>query len=116
MIDPKSLDAGDIVWIDLGSPTGHEQGGRRPAFVVSPLPYNSSSSLLLVCPITRSDRYWPFKVPLNGVSGLTGFVVADQVRAIDPVQRVRRVAGRASAETTAEVRARLIPIIGNAEP
>jgi mRNA interferase MazF len=114
MIDTGSLDAGDIVWIDFGNPVGHEQGGRRPAFVLSPSSYNRQSSLLLVCPITRSERHWPFKVPLRGATGLTGFVLADQVHTIDPAQRVRRVAGRASPETVAEVRTRLLPIIGRA--
>jgi mRNA interferase MazF len=112
MIDARSLDAGDVVWIDFGDPVGHEQARRRPAFVVSPRTYNRQSSLLLVCPITRTDRPWPFKVPLAGVSGMTGFVLADQIRSIDPAQRLRRIAGRASPETVAEVRARLRPIIG----
>jgi mRNA-degrading endonuclease toxin of MazEF toxin-antitoxin module len=43
---------------------------------------------------------------------MTGFVLADQIRSIDPAQRLRRIAGRASPETVAEVRARLRPIIG----
>jgi mRNA interferase MazF len=91
---------------------GHEQAGRRPAIIVSPQSYNRRSSLLLACPITRSPRQWPFKVPLAGVTGMTGFVLSDQVRSIDPSVRILRVVGRASPEVMAEVRARLTPIIG----
>ena len=116
MIDTRSLDAGDIVWIDFGDPVGHEQGGRRPAFVLSPSSYNRQSSLMLVCPITRSEMPWPFKVPLGGAAGLAGFVLADQVHTIDPAQRVRRVAGRAAPETIAQVRTRLLPLIAEADP
>lgn len=110
-IDAGSLDSGDVVWIDFGDIVGHEQAGRRPGMIVSPQPYNRGSSVLLACPITRNDRYWPFKVRLTGVAGLTGFVLADQVRSIDPEDRIVRVAGRASSETIAEVRAKLVPII-----
>lgn len=111
-IDAGSLDCGDVVWIDFGEIIGHEQAGRRPGMIISPQSYNRGSSLLLACPITRNDRDWPFKVPLKGVPGLTGYVLADQVRSIDPEHRVVRLAGRASPETVAEVRARLVPIIG----
>jgi mRNA interferase MazF len=104
-------EAGDILWIDFGPPFGHEQAGRRPAFVVSPFGYNRASSLILVCPITRSEREWPFKVPVKGAGGLTGFVLADQVRSIDPTVRVFRIGGTASAETLAEVRAKLTAVI-----
>lgn len=47
---------------------------------------------------------------------MTGFVLADQIRSIDPAQRLRRLAGRASPQTVAEVQAHLRPIIGLANP
>jgi mRNA interferase MazF len=113
-VDGHLPDAGDLVWIDFGIPAGHEQGRRRPAFVVSPVGYNRSSSLLLVCPVTRSTRPWPFKVPLVGVDTLAGFVLADQMRSIDPTVRLFRTGGRASNETLVAVRAMLIELISSA--
>ena len=110
-LDGHLPDAGDIVWIDFGPPLGHEQGGRRPAFVISPASYNDASSLLLVCPITRNDRTWPFKVRLAGAEPLTGFVLVDQVRSIDPQVRFIRTEARAGATTLAAVRAMLVELI-----
>ena len=41
-------DRGDIVWLQFDPQAGHEQAGRRPAFVVSPLAYNRKVGLALV--------------------------------------------------------------------
>ena len=60
------LEAGEVLWVDFGPPTGHEQAGRRPALVVSPRAYNDRSSLILVCPITRNLAAWTFKVEIEG--------------------------------------------------
>jgi mRNA interferase MazF len=105
-------DAGDILWIDFGAPSGHEQGGRRPAFVVSPASYNKASSLMLVCPVTRNERPWPFKVQLPQVGRLTGYILVDQIRSIDPALRAFQIHGRAPAATLAMVRALLIAVLG----
>ena len=34
---PWAPDRGDLVWISMAPTTGHEQSGRRPALVLSPL-------------------------------------------------------------------------------
>lgn len=87
-----ALDAGDILWVDFGPPMGHEQAGRRPALVVSPRSYNESSSLILVCPITRNVTSWAFKVEIEDDTRIQGAVLVDQVRSIDhEVRFVRRV-------------------------
>jgi mRNA interferase MazF len=105
-------DAGDILWIDFGAPAGHEQGGRRPAFVVSPASYNRTSSLMLVCPVTRNDRPWPFKVALPKVGRLAGYILVDQIRSIDPALRAFQIHGRAPAATLAMVQALLVALLG----
>lgn len=105
-------EAGDIVWIDFGPPAGHEQAGRRPALVLSGRDYNANSSVIVVCPISRSPRPWPYKVPITTADGLTGYVLCDQLRAIDTAFRVLRRRGAAPPEVLAEVRARLAPLLG----
>jgi mRNA interferase MazF len=109
-VDGRLPDAGDIVWLDFGLPIGHEQGGRRPALVVSPASYNEASSLMLVCPITRNEKSWPFKVRLTA-EAVQGFVLVDHVRAIDPAVRFFRTRGRAGAVTLAAVRAMLVELV-----
>jgi mRNA interferase MazF len=107
----SSLEAGDVLWIDFGPPFGHEQAGRRPAVVVSPRAHNSVSSLILVCPITRNADPWPFKVPMPAIGRLTGAIMVDQLRAIDPVGRAFRRAGRVPDDTMIEVRGKLAAIL-----
>ena len=116
LVDGHLPDAGDVIWIDFGPLAGHEQAGRRPGLVVSSVSYNEVSSLLLVCPITRNDRPWPFKVRLPDGGPLTGFVLADQVRSIDPEIRAIRRSNHVSSATLAQVRGILAAVLGVEAP
>ncbi|MEJ8574346.1 type II toxin-antitoxin system PemK/MazF family toxin [Microbaculum marinum] len=107
-------DAGDVVWIDFGPPVGHEQAGRRPALVLSTRDYNANSSMVIVCPITRSERSWPFKVLLVPVGSLRGYVLVDQIRAVDRTTRALRPHGRAAGDTVDAVHEMLGLILGKA--
>jgi mRNA interferase MazF len=40
---------GDVIWITLNPQVGHEQAGRRPALVLSPLSYNAKVGLAILC-------------------------------------------------------------------
>jgi mRNA interferase MazF len=73
---------GDIVWLDLGPKRGHEQGGLRPAVVVSRKQYNAPSGLALFCPITSSVKNYPFEVPIKARK-TTGVALVDQVKSFD---------------------------------
>ena len=105
-------EAGDLYWLDFGAAGGHEQAGRRPALVVSSRTYNASSSFVVVCPVTRQEKPWPYKVPLTAESVISGFVLVDQVRSVDRRQRLYRFGGRASQESLNEVRSVLASILG----
>lgn len=105
-------DAGDVLWIDFGQPVGREPGGRRPALVLTSQDYNRISSVMLVGPITRKDRAWPFQVPLAESDPVNGYVLVDQVRVVDPALRRLRRGGRVADETLDEVRAVLASLFG----
>jgi mRNA interferase MazF len=77
------LTAGDVVWVDFDPAFGHEQSGRRPALVISDGAYNQESSFVLVCPITRSSKPWPFKVALSEGLSISGQILVDQIKSID---------------------------------
>jgi mRNA interferase MazF len=104
-------DAGDLVWIDFGQPVGHEQG-RRPAMVLTSRTYNTRSSILIVCPITRRRRHWPFEVGLPPDAPISGFVLVDQIKAVDTAARPFRLAGRVPDHVVAEIRAKLAALLG----
>lgn len=74
---------GDIVYLDFDPQAGHEQRGRRPALVVSNLTYNKLTKMALVCPITNTNRNFPLHVPLNSKTSTSGFIMCEQVKALD---------------------------------
>lgn len=110
--DAEVPDAGDLLWLDFGPPIGHEQGGRRPALVLTGRHYNSQSSLLVVCPITRRQRNWPFEVSLPTGGLISGVILVDQIKVIDPAVRPIRRVGRLPDEAVDEVRAKLAALLG----
>ncbi len=105
-------DTGDVLWVDFGSPVGREQAGRRPALVLSSRDYNAASSVLIVCPITRKQRDWPFTVAVPPIGLLSGFVLVDQIKVVDPAIRAFNKAGRVPADVLAEVRGQLAALLG----
>ncbi len=94
---------GDIIAITLDPQSGHGQKGRRPALVVSKDLFNRSTGLAIVCPVTSTERGFPFHVPVPEDSSLTGFIMVEQVKSIDfRSRRAKRIEG-ASAELLANV-------------
>jgi len=59
--------------------------------------------LAIVCPITNSNRSFPFHVALSGVAAVTGYVMVEQVKSIDFRARGARHIGRAPAAILDEV-------------
>lgn len=79
---------GDLVILTFNPSAGHEQQGRRPALIVSNETFNRHVGLAMVCPITNTDRRFPFHVRVNSQQ-LTGFIMTEQFKSID--YRVRDV-------------------------
>ena len=98
---------GDLVWISLNPQAGHEQAGRRPALVVSPIEYNQRVGLALMCPITNKAKGYPFEVGLPENLQITGVVLSDQVKSLDWRAREAQIADVAPESTTAEVMGKL---------
>ena len=74
---------GDLVVLTFDPQSGHEQKGRRPALIISNYLFNKHTKLAIACPITNTDRSFPFHVPLDDTSSLTGFIMSEQVKSID---------------------------------
>lgn len=102
---------GDLVWLSFDPRSGHEQAGRRPAFVLSPAAYNSKTGLLLACPVTSRSKGYPFEVSLPEGLPLAGVILADQVRSLDWRARQAEIACAAPAGTLDEVVGKLLALI-----
>ena len=83
----RNLEQGDIVYIDFNPQAGHEQMGRRPAVVISNNLYNRMSKILMLCPITNTNKNHPFHVALDNRTKITGVVLCDQAKMLDVVAR-----------------------------
>ncbi len=104
-------DRGDIVWIEFDPQAGHEQAGKRPALVVTKKSYNERAGLALLCPVTNQAKGYPFEVRLGPESKVSGVVLADQLKSMDFRARKAKLAGRATREVVADLRAKLHALI-----
>ncbi|MEX2578118.1 MAG: type II toxin-antitoxin system PemK/MazF family toxin [Verrucomicrobiales bacterium] len=73
---------GDIGWLTMSPQQGREQAGRRSAICISPRIYNRKSGLAVFCPITSKTKGYPFEVPIDA-KGISGVVLADQLKSLD---------------------------------
>ncbi|MDP2630990.1 MAG: endoribonuclease MazF [Candidatus Uhrbacteria bacterium] len=101
---------GDIVWINLNPTKGHEQGGSRPALVISSQSYNERAGMMLACPITSQVKGYPFEVAIN-TQNIEGVVLVDHIRSIDWTCRQVSLVERCDEEAAEDVRHKLNVLI-----
>jgi mRNA interferase MazF len=114
--DSSLPQAGDLVWVDLEPTRGREQGGARPAVVLTDREFHRRGDTAIVCPITSNTAPWPTKVTLPDGLPVRGAVLVDQVRSLDRSARGFRFVGRVPEEILAEVRGRLAALLGISPP
>lgn len=104
-------DRGEVVWISFTPQAGHEQTGRWPVLVISPVAYNGKVGLVLLCPITSQVKGYPFEVQLPGDLPVSGAILADQVKSLD--WKIRRAERLCVVPETAVVEAldKLMPLL-----
>ena len=83
----KKLQQGDIIKTNFNPKSGHEQAGYRPALVVSCGLYNNTINLAVLCPITNTQRAFPFHIPLDERTTTSGVVMCEQIKATDINER-----------------------------
>lgn len=85
---------GELWQLDLGDPIGHEQGGRRPALVVSSDQWNRYAATLIVLPLTRTKHDLPTRIEIEPdvANGLTdvSYARCEDVRSVSERRLVRR--------------------------
>lgn len=74
---------GDIVYLDLNPVRGHEQKGKRPAIVISKDVFNKNTKMVIVCPITSIEKYFPTHYLLEDTKKIHGSVLCEHIRSID---------------------------------
>ena len=82
-----NFNQGDIIYLDFNPQTGHEQKGRRPAIIITNNLFNKYSKMLMVCPITHTNKNHPFHINLDNRTKTTGTILCDQARTLDITAR-----------------------------
>src|SRR4051794_5739235 len=108
---PSSLPVRGEVWdVNLDPTVGHEQGGRRPALVVSVDQLNQGpSGLVIVVPISSKDKQVRSHVAIEPDEGglkTKSFAKVEAIRSIS-TERLGRRRGAVSDETLDQVAYRL---------
>ena len=97
------FEQGDIINLGFNPQTGHEQKGRRPAVVISNNVFNKFSKLLMVCPITNTNKHLPFHVELDSRTNITGVILCDQAKMLDVGSRNAQFVERLPQDKLEEV-------------
>ena len=97
------------VWSVMFNPVqGHEQGGPRPALVISNDPFNRTPhTLCILVPLTKTNRRIPSHIPVHPPEGGlsdTSFILCEQVKSLS-VSRLHRRMGVVEPGTLEMVRA-----------
>lgn len=96
---------GDIVRLSFDPQSGHEQMGWRPGLVISNYTFNEATGFVVVCPITNTDRGYPFHISLPDENKVSGVVMIEQAKSLDYITRKAKYKSEVSKEFLREVMA-----------
>ena len=112
---PSTPSRGEIWDLDFDPTIGHEQAGSRPALILSVDIFNESpADLLVVAPVTRTERKVRWHVPVKPPEGglvAQSFIQCENVRSVSK-QRMKRRRGRVSESTLQQVEDRIRILLG----
>ena len=92
-----------VYWVDLNPTQGAEINKIRPCVVISPIEMNQHLRTIIIVPVTTTGREgYPTRVRIAG-GEIKGWIVLDQIRAIDKT-RLRQRIGELSPKEISEVK------------
>jgi len=96
---------GDIIKLSFDPGAGHEQRGWRPGLVISNFTFNNATGFAVICPITNTNRNYPFHLPIPEGFDATGVVMVDQVKSLNYQKRNAKYISKISEEFLVDVMA-----------
>jgi mRNA interferase MazF len=101
----QSIEPYSLYWVDLSPTKGAEINKTRPwpCVVISPLEMNAHLRTIIIVPVTRRGREgYPTRVKLTVNDG-DGWIVLDQIRAIDKTRLCEKI-GNLNTEEIIEMK------------
>ncbi len=89
----------DIFWVDLNPTIGHEIKKVRPCVVLSPDEMNFNIDTVIIAPMTTKSRSYPTRIKITFENKI-GWIVLDQIRAIDKIRLKEKAGCLKEAEIT----------------
>jgi len=93
----------EVFLIDLDPTKGHEIQKTRPCLAISPNEMNKNIGTVLIAPMTTKSHAYPSRVEVI-FEGKTGWVVLDQIRAVDKSRLIKKL-GKIKTEEIWKVKA-----------
>ena len=97
MVSADRVLRGDVFLVQLHPTRGGQIRKSRPCVVVSPDDLNAHLRTVIVAPLTKGGFAYPYRVSCR-FAGKEGFVVIDQIRAVN-TERFSRRLGRLTPAT-----------------
>lgn len=107
---PYLPDTGDLAWVNFDPQVGREQAKNRPALIVTAANFNAATGLLVVCPVTRTERPWRTRVLLVGTA-TSGFIMIEQLKSIDWMERGAAFIERVPQSLLDDVKSRIATML-----
>jgi mRNA interferase MazF len=80
-----------LYWVDLNPTKGAEINKTRPCVVISPPEINNHLQTIIIAPVTSRGREgYPTRIKF-AVNDVTGWIVLDQIRAIDKTRVCEKI-------------------------
>jgi mRNA interferase MazF len=94
VVTESAVRRGEVYLVDLDPTRGGEIQKTRPGVIISPDELNAHLRTFIIAPLTSGRHAYPFRIPCR-FKGRLGYIVLDQIRAVDRERLVRRL-GRLS--------------------
>lgn len=104
------LKQGDVIMVNLNPTSGSEQGGYRPAVVISKDYVINRTNIILVAPITSSIKQFPLNVQIK-FDSRDGMVLCGHLKSIDIKSRNIKFVGCLSEEELYRCREVIVSMI-----